>query len=102
MRQAGGNFAIVIGGRNSANTHRLRELCEETGIPAYQVETADEIGGLTTAFNEMLGQMLLSVVNLYYYQDIMLGMRAAIAERRFDAYRQELKAGWAQGDLPPL
>ena len=35
--------AIVIGGRNSANTRRLRELCEEQGIPAYQVQAAEEV-----------------------------------------------------------
>jgi 4-hydroxy-3-methylbut-2-enyl diphosphate reductase len=35
--------AIVVGGRNSANTGRLREICEEQGIPAYHVESAEEI-----------------------------------------------------------
>ena len=34
---------IVVGGRNSANTARLREICEERGVPTYHVETADEI-----------------------------------------------------------
>lgn len=35
--------AIVIGGRGSANTRRLRDLCEAQGIPAYHIETAGEI-----------------------------------------------------------
>ena len=35
--------AIVIGGKKSANTRRLRDICEEQGIPAYHIETADEI-----------------------------------------------------------
>ncbi|MEN6371482.1 MAG: 4-hydroxy-3-methylbut-2-enyl diphosphate reductase [Armatimonadota bacterium] len=34
---------FVIGGRNSANTNRLRELCEEAGVPTYHIETAAEI-----------------------------------------------------------
>lgn len=34
---------FVIGGRNSANTNRLRELCEEAGVPTYHIETATEI-----------------------------------------------------------
>lgn len=34
---------FVIGGRNSANTNRLRELCEASGVPTYHIETADEI-----------------------------------------------------------
>ena len=40
-RQA--EVAIVIGGRSSANTRRLRDLCEAQGVPAYHIETADEI-----------------------------------------------------------
>jgi len=51
--------------------------------------------------NELLGQILLSTINLYYYQDVMAGMRAAIAEHRFDAFRREIKEGWARGDLAP-
>ena len=35
--------AIVIGGRKSANSRRLREICAAEGIPAYQIETSDEI-----------------------------------------------------------
>lgn len=34
---------MVVGGRNSANTTRLREICESTGLPTYHIETADEI-----------------------------------------------------------
>jgi len=34
---------FVVGGKNSANTRRLMEICEESGVPTYHVETADEI-----------------------------------------------------------
>jgi 4-hydroxy-3-methylbut-2-enyl diphosphate reductase len=34
---------FVIGGRNSANTNRLRELCEAAGVPTHHIETAAEI-----------------------------------------------------------
>ena len=34
---------FVVGGRNSANTNRLREICESTGVATYHIETADEI-----------------------------------------------------------
>lgn len=34
---------VVIGGKNSANTTRLAELCRATGTPTYHVETADEL-----------------------------------------------------------
>jgi small subunit ribosomal protein S1 len=35
--------ALVVGGKKSANTRRLRELCAAEGIPAYHIETAAEI-----------------------------------------------------------
>ena len=34
----------------------------------------------------MLGAMLLTAVNLAYYQELMAGMRAAIAEGRFRGF----------------
>jgi 4-hydroxy-3-methylbut-2-enyl diphosphate reductase len=34
---------VVIGGRNSANTRRLAEICKETGTRTIWVETADEL-----------------------------------------------------------
>ena len=34
---------VVVGGRNSANTRRLYELCQGAGRDAYHIETADEL-----------------------------------------------------------
>lgn len=34
---------VVVGGRNSANTSRLLELCRKAGRPAYLVETEEEL-----------------------------------------------------------
>jgi queuine tRNA-ribosyltransferase len=45
---------------------------------------------------EMLGPMLLTWHNLSYYQALMRGLRAAIAERRLDTFASALRAGWAQ------
>ena len=47
---------------------------------------------------EMLGPMLLTWHNLTYYQDLMAGIRAAIAAGRLDAFAAEQRAGWAEGD----
>ena len=52
--------------------------------------------------NEMLGQMLLSAINLAYYQELMAGMRDAIARGHFAEFRAQTREGWEQGDLPPL
>lgn len=37
------DLIIVVGDRDSANTRQLTNLCLRCGIPAYQVETADEL-----------------------------------------------------------
>jgi (E)-4-hydroxy-3-methyl-but-2-enyl pyrophosphate reductase len=34
---------FVVGGRNSANTNRLAEICQATGVETHHIETADEI-----------------------------------------------------------
>jgi len=34
---------VVVGGRKSANTRHLKEVCEELGTPAFQVERAEDL-----------------------------------------------------------
>jgi queuine tRNA-ribosyltransferase len=48
--------------------------------------------------NEILGMMLLTWNNLAYYQDLMAGLRKAIAEGRLESYIGEVKEGWAKGE----
>jgi queuine tRNA-ribosyltransferase len=52
--------------------------------------------------NEMLGAVLLSKINLAYYQELMAGVRAAIAAGRFADFKAETMAGWERGDIAPL
>lgn len=51
---------------------------------------------------EMLGAMILSQVNLSYYQELVHGARAAIEAGTFADYAAETRAGWAKGDLPEI
>ena len=37
------DLMIVIGGRDSANTRHLAEVCREAGVDTHHIETADEI-----------------------------------------------------------
>lgn len=37
------DLMLVIGGRNSANTTRLAEICRSVGTPTHHIETADEL-----------------------------------------------------------
>ena len=34
---------VVVGGRNSANTRRLAEMCSSSGVPTHHIEVAEEI-----------------------------------------------------------
>ncbi len=52
--------------------------------------------------NEMISGMLLTWHNLQYFQDIMQGMRDAIAAGAFATWEADFHAGRAQGDIDPL
>ncbi|MGH6842752.1 MAG: tRNA-guanine transglycosylase, partial [Methylocella sp.] len=50
---------------------------------------------------EILGMMLLSEINLAYYQDLMEAMRRAIAAGSFGEFCAETKAAWRVGEQRP-
>src|SRR5262249_26966615 len=47
--------------------------------------------------NEMLGAILLTTINLAYYQELMAGMRAAIAAGKFADLFARARGSWARG-----
>ncbi|MDC1501345.1 tRNA guanosine(34) transglycosylase Tgt [Octadecabacter sp.] len=51
---------------------------------------------------EMISGMLLTWHNLTYFQDIMQGMREAIAAGTFATWESDFRANRAQGDIDPL
>ena len=51
---------------------------------------------------EMISGMLLTWHNLHYFQEIMSGMRGAIAEGGFDAWEADFHAQRALGDIEPV
>jgi len=46
--------------------------------------------------------MLLTWHNLHYYQELMQGLREAIAAGRFDVFEAEFHRLRAEGDIAPL
>ena len=50
----------------------------------------------------MISGMLITWHNLHYYQELMQGMRDAIAAGTFDAFQTEFHAMRAMGDIEPL
>ena len=43
--------------------------------------------------------MLLSEINIAYYQRLMADMRAAIGNGSFEAFQKQTRADWARGDI---
>jgi queuine tRNA-ribosyltransferase len=86
---------------NARHAADPRPLDEQSPHPAARTYARAYLHHLVKA-SEMLGAVLLSTVNLAYYQALMAGMRAAIAAGRFADFRAATIAGWEQGDIPPL
>ncbi len=87
--------------KNARHAQDHRPLDEISSCPAARDYSRAYLHHLTRA-NEILGMMLLTWINLAYYQDLMAGMRAAIAAGHFADFRAETKEGWARGDIPVL
>ncbi|TCT00980.1 tRNA guanosine(34) transglycosylase Tgt [Aquabacter spiritensis] len=87
--------------KNARHQDDPRPLDETSDCPALRDYSRAYLHHLIRC-DEMLGPMLLSWANLHYYQDLMRGARAAIAEGRYEDFKAAAKAGWARGDLPPL
>ena len=87
--------------RNARHQDDPRPLDEQSPCAAARDYSRAYLHHLTRA-NEMLGAMLLSEINLAYYQELMAGMRAAIAAGRFADFRAGTRETWAKGDIPAL
>ena len=86
--------------RNARHADDPRPLDEESPWPAARTYARAYLHHLIKA-NEALGAMLLSEINIAYYQQLMAGMREAIAAGRFDDFAAMTRAGWEQGDIAP-
>jgi queuine tRNA-ribosyltransferase len=86
---------------NIKNAHHVedpRPLDAESRCPAARDFSRAYLHHLFRV-GEALGGTLLSIVNLYYYQDLMTGARTAIAAGRFGDYLALTRAQWAaKGD----
>ncbi|MBN8957837.1 MAG: tRNA guanosine(34) transglycosylase Tgt [Rhizobiales bacterium] len=86
--------------KNARHAADPRPLDEESTCPAARDYSRAYLHHLVKA-NEMLGAILLSTVNLAYYQDLTGGMRAAIANGTFEAFRATTRECWDAGDIAP-
>lgn len=87
--------------RNARHAEDPRPLDEHCRCPACRDYSRAYLHHLVRS-DEILGAMLMTQHNLTYYQDLMIGMRAAIAEGRLQAFAADFQAGQSLGDIPPL
>jgi len=85
--------------KNARHADDPRPLDAESRCPAARDFSRAYLHHLVKA-NESMAGMLLSIVNLFYYQDLMQGARSAIAAGNFADYRGMTREWWARGDLP--
>ena len=86
--------------RNARHADDHRPLDENTSSPINRYSRA-YLHHLFKA-DEMLGPMLLTQHNLHYYQELMKGIRAAIAKGELSSHAAGLREGWKKGDFAPL
>jgi queuine tRNA-ribosyltransferase len=86
--------------RNARHAGDPRPLDPDCACPACTGYSRAYLHHLAKA-EEILGPMLLTWHNLHYYQELMAGLRAAIAAGGLDDFAQAFAEGQAAGDLPP-
>ena len=86
--------------RNARHTEDPRPLEEGCGCPACRQYSRAYLHHLVKA-EEILASMLITWHNLTHYQDLMEGLRQAIAYQALSAHVAELQAQYALGDIEP-
>ena len=82
--------------RNARFKDDTRPLDPGNPHPALGAYSRAYIHHLVKA-GELLGQMILSLANIAYYQQLMQGIREAISEGCFESFREETKRRWQEG-----
>ena len=84
--------------RNARHADDPRPLEEESSWPAARTYARAYLHHLVKS-GETLGAMLLSEINIAYFQHLMAGMRDAIADGNFEQFYAQTRADWARGDI---
>jgi queuine tRNA-ribosyltransferase len=85
---------------NARHADDPRPIDEESAWPSARTYARAYLHHLVKA-GETLGAMLLSEINIAYYQDLMRGIRKAISQGTFAQFRERARADWARGDITP-
>jgi len=86
--------------RNARHADDPRPLDEESAWPSTRDCSRAYLHHLVRS-GETLGAMLLSEINIAYYQRLMHDIRDAITAGTFESFRDRTRADWARGDITP-
>ena len=87
--------------KNARHRDDPRPLDEECTCPACRNYSRAYLHHVFRA-QEIISSMLLTWHNLHYYQELMAGLRAAIASGQLDEFVADFHALRAEGDIEPL
>ena len=91
----------VLNIKNARHQDDPRPLDEDCTCPACRGYSRAYLHHVFRS-QEIISSMLLTWHNLHYYQELMAGMRAAIAAGRFAAWEADFRAMRAEGDIEPI
>ncbi|WP_271946882.1 tRNA guanosine(34) transglycosylase Tgt [Ruegeria faecimaris] len=91
----------VVNIKNARHADDPRPLDEACSCPACSNYSRAYLHHVFRS-NEMISGMLLTWHNLHYFQEIMQGMRDAIAAGTFDVWQATFHAQRAQGDIEQI
>ena len=87
--------------KNARHQNDPRPVDEACGCPACRNYSRAYLHHVFKS-DEIIASMLMTWHNLHYYQELMQGLRDAIAAGRLAAFVAEFHAQRAQGDIEPL
>ncbi|MBC57288.1 MAG: tRNA guanosine(34) transglycosylase Tgt [Confluentimicrobium sp.] len=91
----------VVNIKNARHQDDPRPLDEACACPACRGYSRAYLHHVFRA-QEIISSMLLTWHNLHYYQELMQGIREAIAAGTFGAFQADFHAQRAEGDIAPL
>ncbi|HKO72044.1 MAG TPA: tRNA guanosine(34) transglycosylase Tgt [Bradyrhizobium sp.] len=86
--------------RNARHADDPRPLDAESPWPSARDYSRAYLHHLVKS-GETLGAMLLSEINVAYYQSLMQDIRQAISEGSFASFYERTRADWTKGDAAP-
>jgi queuine tRNA-ribosyltransferase len=84
--------------KNARHADDARALDEASSCPAARDYSRAYLHHLVKS-NEILGGILLTTINVAYYQQLMAGIRAAVADQKFADFCAQTREGWLRGDV---